>query len=298
VTHLRKTMLEELQRRNLSELTAECYLRAVEEFARFHHRPPDQLGPEEIRQYQAHLFTDRKLDANTVCQHLSALRFFFIKTLKRRWTVEETPYPKRAIRLPDVLSREEVERLIDCTDSPLHRVWLLTLYATGMRREELVQLKVENIDSARMLIHIQQGKGNQDRDVMLSPRLLEELRGYWRSANPRPKTYLFPGGGRAHASDVPMCGKTVFHAVKHAAARAGIRKRVHPHTLRHCFATHLLESGADLRTIQLLLGHADLKTTSRYLHLSEVRLRATPSPLEALTLAAPPDRAQHQSQNR
>lgn len=298
MTHLRKTMLEELQRRNLSELTAECYLRAVEEFSRFHHRPPDQLGPEEIRQYRAHLFTDRKLDANTVCQHLSALRFFFIKTLRRRWTVEETPYPKRAIRLPDVLSREEVERLIDCADSPLHRVWLLTLYATGVRREELVQLKVENIDSARMLIHIQQGKGNQDRDVMLSPRLLEELRGYWRSANPKPKTYLSPGGGRAHASDVPMCGKTVFHAVKHAAARAGIRKRVHPHTLRHCFATHLLESGADLRTIQLLLGHADLKTTSRYLHLSEVRLKAIPSPLDALTLAPPQDRAEHKSQNR
>ena len=298
MTHLRKKMLEELQRRNLSKRTAESYLRAVEEFARFHHRPPDQLGPEEIRQYQAHLFTDRKLDANTVCQHLSALRFFFIKTLKRRWTVEETPYPKRAIRLPDVLSREEVERLIDSADSPLHRVWLLTLYATGMRREELVQLKVSNIDSARMPIHIQQGKGNQDRDVMLSPRLPEELRRYCRSANPRPKTYLFPGGGSAHASDVPMCGKSVFCAVKHAAARAGIRKRVHPHTLRHCFATHLLESGADLRTIQLLLGHADLKTTSRYLHLSEVRRRAIPSPLDALTLAAPPDRAEHRSQNR
>jgi site-specific recombinase XerD len=291
-------MLEELQRRNLSELTAECYVRAVEEFSRFHNRPPDQLGPEEIRQYQAHLFTDRKLDANTVCQHLSALRFFFIKTLKRRWTVEETPYPKRAIRLPDVLSREEVERLIDSADSPLHRVWLSTLYATGMRREELVQLKVGNVDSPRMLIHIQQGKGKKDRDVMLSPRLLEELRGYWRAANPKPKTYLFPGGGPAHASDVPMCGKSVFHAVKHAAARAGIRKRVHPHTLRHCFATHLLDTGADLRTIQLLLGHADLKTTSRYLHLSEARLKAIPSPLDALRPAAPPDRTEHQSQNR
>ena len=288
MTHLRKRMLEELQRRNLSQRTAESYLRAVEEFARFHHRPPDQLGPEEIRQYQAHLFTDRKLDANTVCQHLSALRFFFIKTLNRRWTVEETPYPKRAIRLPDVLSREEVERLIDSADSPLHRVWILTLYATGMRREELVQLKVNNIDSARMLIHIQQGKGNQDRDVMLSPRLLEELRRYCRSANPRPKTYLFPGGGSAHATDVPICGKSVFFAVRNAAARAGIRKRVHPHTLRHCFATHLLESGADLRTIQLLLGHADLKTTSRYLHLSEVRLKAIPSPLDALALAPRP----------
>src|SRR6266849_7975815 len=173
-------MLEELQRRNLSQLTAECYVRAVEEFALYFNCPPDQLGTEHIRQYQAHLFTDRKLDANTVCQHLSALRFFFIKTLKQRWSVEETPYPKRPIRLPDVLSREEVERLIDSADSPMHRMWLLTLYATGMRREELVQLKVSDIDSARMLIHIHEGKGQMDRAVMLSPRLLEELREYWR----------------------------------------------------------------------------------------------------------------------
>src|SRR6266851_2441247 len=156
-------MLEELQRRNLSQLTAECYLRAVEEFALFYKRPPDQLGPEQIRQYQAHLFVDRKLDANTVCQHLSALRFFFIKTLKRKWTVEETPYPKRPIRLPDVLSREEVELLIDSTDSPMHRMWLLTLYATGVRREELVQLKVSDIDSARMLIHIHEERESGSR---------------------------------------------------------------------------------------------------------------------------------------
>ncbi len=284
VTHLRKIMLEELQRRNLSKLTAECYLRVVEEFALFYNRQPDQLGPEQIRQYQAHLFADRKLDANTVAQHLSALRFFFIKTLKRNWGVEETPYPKRPIRLPDVLSREEVQRLIESADSPLHRVWLVMLYATGLRREELVQLKVTDIDSARMLIHVHQGKGNEDRDIMLSPRLLEELRQYWRSTNFKPKTYLFPGGGRAHATDVPMSAKSVFHAVKHAAQRAGLKKHVHPHTLRHCFATHLLESGADLRTIQLLLGHADLKTTSRYLHMSEVHLRATASPLDSLPL--------------
>jgi integrase/recombinase XerD len=159
VTHLRKMMLEELQRRNLSQLTAECYLRAVEKFAVFYNRPPNQWGPEQIRHYQAPLFTDRKLDANTVSQHLSALRFFFIKTLKRNWSVEETPYPKRPIRLPDVLSRDEVQRLIDSADSPLHRTWLLTLYATGMRREELVRLKVADIDRARMLIHIHQGKG-------------------------------------------------------------------------------------------------------------------------------------------
>jgi integrase/recombinase XerD len=282
VGHLQNMMLEELQRRNLSPLTAECYLRAMREFALFYHRPPDQLGPEHIRRYQAYLLKIKKLDANTVSQHLAALRFFYNKTLKRNWSVEQTPYPKRPIRLPDVLSRGEVQLLIDSADSPLHRVWLVTLYATGVRREELVHLKVADIDSARMLIHIHQGKGNQDRDVMLSPVLLEELRQYWRRVNPKPKTYLFPGGGRAHATDIPMSAKTVFHAVKNAARRAGLKKRVHPHTLRHCFATHLLESGTDLRTIQLLLGHADLKTTSRYLHMSELHLRATSSPLDSL----------------
>jgi site-specific recombinase XerD len=174
--------------------------------------------------------------------------------------------------------------LIESADSPLHRVWLVMLYATGLRREELVQLKVRDVDSARMLIHVHQGKGNEDRDVMLSPKLLEELREYWRWTNFKPKTYLFPGGGRAHATDVPMSAKSVFHAVKNAAQRAGLKKHVHPHTLRHCFATHLLEAGADLRTIQLLLGHADLKTTSRYLHMSEVHLRATASPLDSLPL--------------
>ena len=215
---------------------------------------------------------------------------FFLKTLKRPWMVEDMPVPKQPIRLPDILSREEVERLIQCADSPLHRVCILTLYATGVRREELVSLKVEDIDSARMLIHIRQGKGKKDRNVMLSPRLLTELRDYWRSANPKPQTYLFPSQAGSKNTDVPMSDKTVWSAVHEAATRAGLGDRVHPHTLRHCFATHLLESGADLRTIQLLLGHADLKTTSRYLHLSERHLRAAASPLDSLTLAPPSKR--------
>jgi len=289
VTHLRKAMLEELQRRNLSPITTRIYLRAVEEFAQYFKTPPDRLGPNHIRQYQAHLFTDRKLDAISVAQQLSALRFFFLKTLKRPWMVEDMAIPKRPIRLPEVLSRKEVERLIQSAASPLHRIWLLILYAAGLRREEVVQLKIGDIDSDRMLIRIRQGKGRKDRDIMLSPRLLQELRDYWRGADPKPKTYLFPGKGPHQNADVPMDARSVFDAVQHAARRAGIDKRVHPHTLRHCFATHLLESGADLRTIQLLLGHADLKTTSRYLHLSERHLKAAASPLDSLTLAAEPN---------
>jgi integrase/recombinase XerD len=181
---------------------------------------------------------------------------------------------------------EEVERLIQSASSSLHRVWLLILYATGLRREELVRLKVSDIDSGRMLIHVRQGKGRKDRDVMLSPRLLQELRDYWRSAKPKPTTYLFPGKGSHPNGDLPITSKSVWDAVQQAATRAGLDKHVHPHTLRHSFATHLLESGADLRTIQLLLGHADLKTTSRYLHMSERHLKATASPLDSLSLAA------------
>lgn len=289
MTHLRKAMLEELQRRNLSAITTRIYLHSVEEFAQYFKTPPDQLGLEHIRQYQAHLFTDRKLEAASVAQQLSALRFLFLKTLKRPWLVEDMPVPKRPIRLPEVLSREEVERLIQSAGSPLHRIWLLILYATGIRREELVQLKIGDIDSDRMLIRIRQGKGKKDRNVMLSPRLLHELRAYWRSANPKPKTYLFPSKGPHPNIDLPMTSGSVWDAVQQAAVRAGLDKHVHPHTLRHSFATHLLESGTDLRTIQLLLGHADLKTTSRYLHLSERHLKATASPLDSLTLAAAPN---------
>jgi len=285
VTHLRKAMLEELQRRNLSPITTRIYLRAVEEFARYYKTSPDRLGPEHIREYQAHLFTDRKLGAIAVAQQASALRFFFLHTLKRPWMAEHIPGPRRPLRLPEVLSQEEVERLIQNAASRLHRIWLLILYGTGIRREELVRLKAGDIDSSRMLIHVRQGKGRKDREIMLSPKLLAELREYWRQARPRPKTYLFPSKGRHQNGDVPMQAKSVFDAVRQAAKRAGIDKHVHPHTLRHSFATHLLESGAELRTIQLLLGHADLRTTERYLHLSVRHLKAATSPLDALTLA-------------
>ena len=250
MTQLRKAMLEELQRRNMSRITTRIYLRSVEEFAQYFNTPPDRLGAEQIREYQAHLFTDRKLDAISVAQQITALRFFYRKTLKRPSVVEDVPSPKLPIRLPEVLSRDEVERLIQSAANPLHRIWILTLYATGVRRDELVHLQIGDIDSERMLIRIRQGKGRKDRDVMLSPILLQELRGYWRSADPKPTTYLFPGRGPHPNIDVPIDSRSIFNAVRQAAQRAGLEKPVHPHTLRHCFATHLLESGTDLRTIQ------------------------------------------------
>jgi site-specific recombinase XerD len=274
-------MLEELQRRNYSENTTRCYLRTVEDFARRFRCSPDHLGPEHIREYQAELFEKLKLSPSTVTQRLAALRFFYIKTLKKAWSIAETPYPKQVLHLPTILSQEEVARLIDAARTPYHRTLLMTLYGTGVRRSELTHLKVRDIDSQRMVIHVQGGKGRKDRDVMLSPKLLEQLREHWRQLKRKPSLWLFPGN-RRHTGDTPITTKVVWYVCQQAAQRAGIQKTVHPHTLRHCFATHLLEAGADLRTIQMLLGHRDLEETTIYLHLSERHLSATASPLDLL----------------
>jgi site-specific recombinase XerD len=288
MTRLRKLMLDELERRNYTQTTRRAYLLGVTDFARHFHRSPDQLGLDHVRDYQVHLLRERKLKPNTVVVRLAALRFLFVQVLKRPWTVAETPYPKHPDALPTVLSQEEVARLIDAALTPLHKVVLMTLYATGLRRAELTQLQVSDIDTQRMAIHVRGGKGRKDRDVMLSPVLLDALRQYWRTLQRKPRRWLFPGG-RWH-SDVerPMTDKVVWYACQQAARRAGIDKRVHPHTLRHSFATHLLEAGVDLRTIQLLLGHGDLKATTIYLHLSHRHLQATASPLDALTLGNRP----------
>jgi site-specific recombinase XerD len=276
-------MLEELKRRNFADSTIRAYIRTVEQFSRYFRRSPDRLGPEHIRQYQAALIS-RKLSPNSVAQRLAALRFFYIRVLKRSWSIAETPYPKSVFRLPLVLSQEEVARLIDAAASPFHRVLLMTLYATGARRAELARLKLSDIDSERMVIHIRGGKRRKDRDVMLSPKLLAALRLYWRGLRRKPTTWLFPGG-RWHNSKHPISPNVVWNACYQAACRAGlVHKQIHPHTLRHCFATHLLEAGADLRTIQLLLGHRNLEETTIYLHLSRRYLSATGSPLDALTI--------------
>ena len=283
MTHLRKMMLEELQRRNYAQNTIRSYIRIVEDFSRRFQRSPDRLEPKHIREYQSELFTKRKFAATTVTVYLAALRFFYTKTLKRAWSTAETPYPKRAFSLPTIRSQEEVAQLIDAARPPVHRTLLMTLYATGLRRAELARLKVTDIDSRRMVVHVQGGKGRQDRDVMLSPKLLGELRQHWHRLKPKPSEWLFPGN-RHHNSDRPITTKVVWNACRNAAKRAGIKKRLHPHTMRHCFATHLLEAGADLRTIQILLGHRDLKETIKYLHLSQRHLQATPSPLDSLQL--------------
>jgi integrase/recombinase XerD len=283
VTHLRKMMLEELQRRNYAQLTTRSYIRTVEDFSRRFHCPPDRLGPRHIREYQAELFEKRKLSPSTVAVRLAALRFFYSKTLKKGWSIADTPYPKKDHRLPVILSQEEVARLIQAAGTSFHRTLLMTLYATGARNAELTRLKFSDVDSQRMVVHIQGGKGRRDRDVMLSSKLLEELREHWHRLRRKPKVWLFPGN-HDHCADQPIDTKTVWHACQQAAQRAGLQKAVHPHTLRHCFATHLLEAGTDLRSIQILLGHNDLKETTRYLHLSQRHLHAAASPLDSLPL--------------
>ena len=279
MTQLRKKMLEELQRRNYSTKTIHNYLRTVKDFAKYFGKSPDTLGPDELRRYQVYLLKERKLAVRTVAGRVAALRFFFIRTLKKQGFREDIPYPKYSRSLPTVLSKKEVTRLINAAGNLVQRTLLMILYGTGMRRAEVKQLKVRHIDSERMMIHVELGKGGRNRDIPLSPALLETLREYWRLK--KPQDYLFPGRDN---KDQPISGKTIWYACQEAARYAGITKHVTPHTLRHSFATHLLEDGKDLRTIQLLLGHGKLETTARYLHLSERHLRAVDNPLDSLKI--------------
>jgi site-specific recombinase XerD len=274
-------MQEELQRRNYSESTTVCYLRQITEFARHFKRSPAQLGPEEIKQFQLYLVQEKKVSWATYIQTTAALRFLYVKTLGRAFMAEKIPYPKRPKHLPTVLSQEEITRLLNATRSLKHRALLMALYGAGLRVSEACRLTLGDIDSSRMVIHVHQAKGNKDRDVMLSPVLLYTLRQYWKGN--RPQRWLFPGYG----PDKPISPKSVFLMIRNAAARAKITKTVSPHTLRHSFATHLLESGTDLRTIQLLLGHADIRTTIIYLHVSQQHLQKIVSPLDRLDPSKP-----------
>jgi integrase/recombinase XerD len=288
VTTLVQRMREELVRRNYAETTIRMYLKVTEDFRRYVDKRLDQLGPDDIRRYQVHLLEERKLGVGTVVGYVAALRFFYVKTLKRRDMKEDLPYPhsaKHKRRLPIILSVEEVALLIDSASNLFHYAILLTLYSAGLRRSELCRLKVSDIDSGRMMIRIERGKGGVDREVPLSQKLLTTLREYWRWM--RPKTYLFPGMENGWRADKPINHKVVWEAVQQAKRRAGIEKQVTPHTLRHCFATHLLDAGADLRTIQVLMGHKDIEATTRYLHVSTKRLQAAANPLEQIAVSGP-----------
>jgi integrase/recombinase XerD len=283
MTRLRQRMLDDLRRRNYSPDTIRGYIRAVQQFAEYFGRSPEQLGAAELRRYQLHLLHERNFALGTVENNISALRFLYKKTLKRRdLAFDDLPFPKQPRTLPTVLSQDEVTRLIEAAPNRMHRMLLMVLYATGMRRTEASLLKVSDLDSQRMVIHIRRGKGQRDRDVPLTPKLLEALREYWRWK--RPRVYLFPSKMSAPDGEQPISDKTVWNVCRAAATRAGIQKKLGPHTLRHCFATHLLEAGTDLRTIQLLMGHERLEDTTIYLHLSQRHLHAAINPLDQLTL--------------
>jgi site-specific recombinase XerD len=256
----------------------------VEDFARHFGQPPDQLGLEELRQYQAYLLKVQNLAVGTVVNRVAALRFFFVKTLRRPEFREFLPYPRDRRSLPDILSQDEVTRLLNAASNLFRRALLMTLYGTGMRHSEVTHLRVQDVDSQRMLIRVNAGKGGKSRDLPLSPALLETLRAYWLWR--KPKSYLFTTRYTRLGPHHPISDKTVWNACQDARRRAGLRKRVAPHTLRHSWATHLLEAGTDLRTIQVLLGHGDLETTAPYLHLSQKHLHAVANPIDQLRLTA------------
>ena len=283
MTLLRKRVLEELGRRNYSQATARAYVGAIRQFAEYFHRSPERLGIEHVRQYQVHLFQERHLKPHTVMVQMCALRFLYLKILKRAFRRDDLPLPKTPRTLPTVLSTEETARLIEHAANLHHRTILMTLYATGMRRAEVCRLQIQDIDSARMMIHIRQGKGGKDRDVPLSVTLLAQLRAYWRSRPQSRTSWLFPSLQRRLAGQ-PITSKTVWHACRTAARRADLTKKIHPHTLRHSFATHLVEAGTDLYTVMRLLGHADLRDTELYVHLSKRHLGTPVNPLDALGL--------------
>ena len=246
-------------------------------FARHFDKSTEQLGPEDIRAYQVYLTNEKKLTPSSILIAVAALRFLYKVTLHKKWAFEDMiPAPKKPQTLPVVLSPEEVLLFLDCIRGLKHRTILTTCYAAGLRISEAVRLKPADIDSSRMVLRVEQGKGQKDRYVMLSPKLLESLRNWWRAA--RPKDWLFPGGiAGAHSSK-----DAVEQACQKAQRRCRIPKPVTPHSLRHAFAVHLLESGTDVRTIQLLLGHRSLATTARYLRIATTKVCATTSPLDLL----------------
>lgn len=281
MTPLRQRMLEDLQIRHYSPTTIRLYLHSVAEFAQHFHKSPDQLGPEQIREYQLFLRKDKQASQSTCIQLVCALRFFYTHTLNRKIEIERIPFPRRERKLPLILSREEVKALLEAPGKLRDRAVLAVLYGSGLRVAEAAQLKPGDIDTRRNVLWVRQGKGRKDRQTLLPARLLELLRRYWRAE--RPGEWLFPGADRTR----PMGPKTIYLACRGAAQAASILKPVHPHSLRHAFATHLLEAGVNLRTIQLLLGHANLETTARYLHVADVAVRSTSSPLDALDLQFP-----------
>jgi site-specific recombinase XerD len=276
-------MLEDMQVRNLALNTQTCYVQQVSLFARHFNKSPELLGPEDIRSYQVYLTNEKKLATGTILIAVSALRFLYNVSLKKDWNFEDAiPAPKKPQRLPVVLSPEEVLHFLGCVGNTKQRAILTTCYAAGLRISEALHLKPTDIDRQRMVIRVEQGKGQKDRYVMLSPKLLETLCNYWRAVRPQGG-WLFEG----ERSGQPLNRSSVEQACHKARRLSGMRKPISPHSMRHAFAVHLLESGTDVRTIQLLLGHRSLATTARYLRIATSKVCSATSPLDLLPHPVP-----------
>lgn len=276
MTPLRRRMIEDMTLRNFTSGTIKAYVRCVADFALYFDASPEHLGPDEARLFMLHLLQERRTSLGNAKLYRCALRFLYRVTLGRDDIADAFVSAKQPRTLPVVLSLDEVARFLGAITNLKHRALLTTAYAGGLRISEVARLRVKDIDSQRMVIRIRQAKGQKDRYVMLSPRLLELLRYYWKAI--RPREYLFPGD----RPDRPMSLQAVRYAYTVACQNSGLDKHVTAHTLRHSFATHLLEAGTDLRTIQVLLGHRRIDTTARYLHIATAALPSVRSPLDRL----------------
>jgi site-specific recombinase XerD len=277
MTPLRQRFIEDMQLRGLAPTTQRSYIHYAADFAKFYNTSPEKLDLEAIRQYEVHLLNERKMSPQSVNAFVASVQFLYTVTLEMPWGKECFPRVRVASKLPVVLDPEEVAEFFDYVPSLMYRAALMLCYGAGLRIGEAVAVKVEDIDSKRMLIHVQEGKGRKDRFVMLSPRLLAVLRRYYRAARPRGE-WMFPSWrGSRHLSS-----KSLSQACRDASKQSGLTKRITAHTLRHSFATHLLENGTDTRVIQVLLGHSRIDTTARYTKVAAHLIAATPSPLDAL----------------
>jgi integrase/recombinase XerD len=276
MTRLQQRYREDMSIRNFSPKTQQRYVECVSQFARYFNKSPEHLGPEEIRQYQVYLVQTKHRSVSLLKQTVCALRFLYRITLGKDWAINYIPYPRREKKLPEVLSPAEVALLLNSVINLKYRTALTVVYAGGLRLSEVLNLQLSDIDSRRNLIRVRQGKGRKDRYVMLSAKLLTVLRNYWKAE--RPSSWLFPSPDKSRR----LSNASLQVVVRKASRDSGLTKHVTVHTLRHCFGTHLLENGADIRTIQLLMGHASMQTTARYIHLSQSTVAAVPSPFDSL----------------
>ena len=276
MTPLRQRMIDDMDLEQKPANTQRAYIRNVAALAKFFGKSPDQLDVEQIREYLLYLVREKKCSGSTYRQVLASIRYLFRKTLGRDWVVPGIKQTRVEKKLPVVMSMEEVNRFFEALKSLKYRAILMTAYACGVRVSEVVSLRVSDIDSDRMMVRVEQGKGRKDRYVPLAKRLLVVLREYWKAA--RPDGYLFPGRKPGR----PLSETTVWRNCKRAAKEAGLKKNIYTHTLRHSFATHHLENGTDLRTIQVLLGHKNLNTTALYTHVSNKQIASATSPLDLL----------------